>query len=463
MLIASHYDTVPNSPGAGDSGIALAAMVAAARRLAAEPVPPSDVLFLFSDGEEAGLLGARAFVERHPWASLVQRVFNFDARGSRGPVLMFETGPRSSALVGMLDGRLVYTNSLLESLYSRLGYDTDFTVFKRRGIPGLNFGFVADWNAYHTSRDDTSRVDPSLIEVETSLMVALAQHEPEPARQDGDVVYLSVPGRSTLVYSLPLARGLAVVAGVLLVWSLLTYVMSGSGRFGILVAGVLTAAGSGLVAYVVGVATLIGLDNLLGEFLDARGGSLPLSGMALVGLTGLAVSVWLAALAWMGTAGSRRALQLGYAACWTVTAIVTTVVAPGSSVLFIWPALGACVSLFLSSGPRVGAARHGLALAAGSVGVLVVLPMAIVLGAGMDLSHVPVASTLVVMAVGFVTPTVPGFTLRWRRLPVYVAVAVDRLAGGGPLRMVSRQRVPAPVQLVSGGRSGRSRELLGQQ
>ena len=68
FMLAAHYDSVPTGPGASDDGAGVAAMLETARALKAGPPLKHDVIFLFTDGEEAGLLGARAFVDSHPWA-----------------------------------------------------------------------------------------------------------------------------------------------------------------------------------------------------------------------------------------------------------------------------------------------------------------------------------------------------------------------------------------------------------
>ena len=56
------------------------------------------VSFLFNEGEELGLVGARAFLA-DPLAGKVDSLVNLEARGVTGPVMMFETSvptaPRS--------------------------------------------------------------------------------------------------------------------------------------------------------------------------------------------------------------------------------------------------------------------------------------------------------------------------------------------------------------------------------
>lgn len=96
VLLVAHYDTVPTSTGAGDDASGVATLLETARALKAGAVPSHDVIILFTDSEETGQLGARAFVKEHPWVNDVGVVLNFDARGRGGPVIMFETSPGNS-------------------------------------------------------------------------------------------------------------------------------------------------------------------------------------------------------------------------------------------------------------------------------------------------------------------------------------------------------------------------------
>lgn len=87
---------MPAGPGASDDGAAVATVLEIARILAARPASRHPVVLLITDGEEAGLLGAFLFVREHPLAKQVRAAVNLDARGTSGPSLMFETGPRTA-------------------------------------------------------------------------------------------------------------------------------------------------------------------------------------------------------------------------------------------------------------------------------------------------------------------------------------------------------------------------------
>ncbi len=104
----------------------------------------NDVIFLLTDGEELGLLGAAAFVNEHPWAKDVGVALNFEARGTGGPVRMFETSEQNGWLIRRFAQAAPYprTDSISYEIYRSLPNDTDLTVFKRHGYAGLNFAFI---------------------------------------------------------------------------------------------------------------------------------------------------------------------------------------------------------------------------------------------------------------------------------------------------------------------------------
>jgi hypothetical protein len=62
-VVSSHYDSVEGGPGADDDTSGTAALLEAARVLAAHPLPAT-VVFASFTGEESGLLGSREFVRR---------------------------------------------------------------------------------------------------------------------------------------------------------------------------------------------------------------------------------------------------------------------------------------------------------------------------------------------------------------------------------------------------------------
>lgn len=64
VLLGAHYDSVVRGPGANDDGTGVAAVMAAARDLAALKVRTRTLIVAFFDEEERGLRGSRAFATK---------------------------------------------------------------------------------------------------------------------------------------------------------------------------------------------------------------------------------------------------------------------------------------------------------------------------------------------------------------------------------------------------------------
>jgi hypothetical protein len=160
VLLAAHYDSVPAGPGDSDDGTGVAAVIEIARALKALPTPRHTVIFLLDEGEEAGLLGARAFVDSHPWAKEVRAAVNLEARGTSGPSVLFETGSANKWAIQLFAKNALrpVASSVFYTLYKHLPNDTDFTVFKAAGYEGLNFAYFGDEARYHTPLDDSLNV-----------------------------------------------------------------------------------------------------------------------------------------------------------------------------------------------------------------------------------------------------------------------------------------------------------------
>ena len=161
VLLAAHYDSVPAGPGAGDDGIGVASILEIARVLREQPIARHPIILLIDEGEEAGLLGAKLFVDSHPLARTVKAVVNLDARGDSGPSLMFETGLATDFSMRLFARAIARpkSNSLYYFIYRLLPNDTDFTVFKQAGFEGFNFALIGNVERYHTPQDTLANLD----------------------------------------------------------------------------------------------------------------------------------------------------------------------------------------------------------------------------------------------------------------------------------------------------------------
>jgi Zn-dependent M28 family amino/carboxypeptidase len=79
VVLVAHYDSVAAGPGASDDGAAVAAMLETIRAVRVGGPLRNDLVLLIADGEEAGLLGADAFVRSNSLAGQRAVVLNWEA------------------------------------------------------------------------------------------------------------------------------------------------------------------------------------------------------------------------------------------------------------------------------------------------------------------------------------------------------------------------------------------------
>lgn len=215
IILMAHLDSVPAGPGAGDDGSGVATVLEIIRALKASPVKSGHpVIALFTDGEEAGLLGAAAFVDDAHWRGRAGIAINVEARGSKGQSLLFQTSPGDGALVDLYARHAprLATSSLYGEIYKFLPNDTDLTPFLGAGIAGYNFAFLGDVAHYHTALDTVANLDPRSLQSSgdavLSLTRALAARDLDTLKS-GNAIYLDVMGvwlpRLDASWALPLS------------------------------------------------------------------------------------------------------------------------------------------------------------------------------------------------------------------------------------------------------------------
>jgi hypothetical protein len=257
VMLASHYDSVAAGPGAGDDGAGVAAALEVARALRAGSGLRHDVILLFSDGEELGLLGARAFCRDHPWARDVAIAVNLEGRGTEGPSSMFETNEQNGAEIDVL-ARAVPRPSAVSAayeVYKRMPNDTDLSVFKRAGMSGFNFAFIGGVHRYHTPRDDLAHLDAASVQHHGDNALPLVRELADgelPLSSRGNAVYFDVLGRVLVHWPESFALPIALVEAALLGWSAIKLRRAGA------VAWSGVARGGALALEIVGGAAIAG-------------------------------------------------------------------------------------------------------------------------------------------------------------------------------------------------------------
>jgi hypothetical protein len=219
IAVVSHHDSVPAGPGAADDLMSVAASLEIARALRDSPPLARGVTFVVTDGAEAGLLraSAHAMSDRSGAPKPVYAaVVNLEARGNTGPSLLFETGPGDAAPLAAWASRArrPVSTSLFPAVY-RSGLvrnDTDFSVFRDDGVPGLNFACIGRVQHYHTPLDTVANVDRGTLQHhgENGLAAVRGLAEAEPG--EGDAAWCDVLGLFVLRWPVGATPYLAVAA-----------------------------------------------------------------------------------------------------------------------------------------------------------------------------------------------------------------------------------------------------------
>ena len=403
VLLVAHYDTVPASPGAADNGSAVVSILETLRALRSSQPLRNDVIALFSDAEEVGAAGAKAFVYQHPWAKNVGVVFNFDARGSGGPVIMFETSDKNRRLIKEFAKAAPHpaANSLAPAIYALMPNDTDLTVFKDAGFAGLNFAYIVGGDHYHSALDNLANLDQRTLQHQGSTALALTRHfgnlNLNSSAAPENEVYFDILNAAVISYSERWVVPLAVVV----CFSFVALVAIGFKN------GHLTGHGLfvGFLVVPLSVMSTVVLLTLTRDLLRINNYDLVLFMVITIG-------VLLVVNAKFSHVGGSNLMVGSY--LWSLILLaLTSLFLKGGSYLFMWPLLfnlGA-LGLVLARKRRASFALKDLALlVAGAVpGIILFTPLVYLTSAALTLSSLVASIAIAGAAVLLLGPLTPHF------------------------------------------------------
>ena len=512
ILFMGHYDTVEDAYGASDNGSAVATMLELIRMLQHHPTLKNDLIFFFPDGEEVGLLGAKAFLKEHEWAEDIRLVVNLEAMGTSGRSMMFETAENNLKTIRAFAEVAPYpqATSLSDEIYRRMPNDTDFSPFRQRGYQGLNIAYVGSTYDYHTAGDNLENTSLRSIQHHGSYASAIALelgNRPLDFDADENAVYFNTLGNGFTYY--PYSWVGPITIGIVLLFA------------GILIAGIIRkrlsllrvlAGMTGFILHLLVIFILIhsiyliiagyypGNDHRLLQFHQA---SLLLGyaaittafSFAFYGLVSQGLKIWqplallvilLALLffsgqliSWYALAAigacvifyllfrkptSSWELSAGALLAWVVLMIISAFVLPGASYLFSWPLLLSLLPL----GVAISISRKHQKATYQYLILLLLIPVAVIALSWYPLLTWQLSMTMGLEASGAAMVTtglmmgllIPHMDIISRARP-WIFPAVVLLAGLffiiiGSLRLDYNERHKKPVnlQFVSCGNTG---------
>ncbi len=345
VLVMAHYDTRSMTPGAGDDGAGVAALLETARALTAGERSRRDVVFLITDGEELGLLGAKAFLDEHPAAKEAALVLNFDARGDKGAVLMFQTSENASHLVRELARTAPHpiANSLSQAVYKRMPNDSDLSEFLPTGVDAMNFGYIGGLDHYHSPTDTVANMDEGTLQHVGSYMLPLTRHfadMPLPLAREGNATYFTA-GPLFVRYPARADFGVALGADALVLLVTAIALARKRARLGRVLASVGVALAVALVAALAAHGAWTFASGRHADYAIASAASGMLrdrwgAGFALIGV--------LVAIMFVAIVGRKlRAIELGLGAAIVLGALAVpcATALPGGGWCVAWPVAGA--------------------------------------------------------------------------------------------------------------------------
>jgi hypothetical protein len=411
LVLMAHHDSVPGSPGAADDTAGVASALEIVRAIKTKGVPERDVMLVITDGEEAGLLGARAFFDQSPLAAHVGYIINMETRGGGGRTVMFETAADDGGDIALYHRTawMPESNALTVFIYQHLPNDTDFTVAKQHGKVGLNYAFIGRQFDYHSPSSTPAALDVGSLQhmgaqiLPTAIALAFG---PLPARAP-DVVYGNVLGGLMAVYPVWFGWVLLIAAAGLIAFGA-TRAMTlkaygwvdvargvGASLYTVATAGVLldlarkaTGVGAGWIPYrailarfatfeVMMLVVAVGAISATAIF-AGRGGRSRWIAAGLAMIAGAACSLFggfdSAALVLGGCGFVIGVVTFGRPArlpgSWTgllivalLSALVVQVLAPTAAYILTWPLLTACLAAALTAaGADQGRWRRSLAM-----------------------------------------------------------------------------------------------------
>ena len=244
LMLVAHYDSRYSQPmpkdtvwsyGAADDGYGLGVILeSVSLALKNRQDWKQGVKVLFTDAEEVGMMGMKAAWDNDKQIfDNVGLVLNVEARGPKGPALLFEACPGNDKVQDLYAScaKYPYTYSLTTVVYGFMPTYTDFSIIKD-SVPGLNFSTIADINHYHTDKDNFSNINEKSIQHYGAQMFPIIMEyltgeqyaDKDYLRSDKDKVNFTIPLLGLFSFS---KTGYMIVNVVVFVFFLLLFALEG--------------------------------------------------------------------------------------------------------------------------------------------------------------------------------------------------------------------------------------------
>eukprot|EP00921_Rhytidocystis_pertsovi_P000238 GHVQ01000484.1.p1 GENE.GHVQ01000484.1~~GHVQ01000484.1.p1 ORF type:complete len:994 (+),score=170.31 GHVQ01000484.1:255-2984(+) len=188
LLLSSHYDAFPQSPGAADAGACVAIIAEVVRQIIMDLSDDKNYLSAsvtplfanFNGGEEVSLLAAHGFATQHPWSNQIFAFINLEASGSGGKESLFQYTTGGELMLQLYKQLAPYPNgnSIAQDLFQAklIPGETDFRIFRDvLHIEGVDLAWSSIGYNYHTRNDVMLNIPPGSIQRYGENVLALSK------------------------------------------------------------------------------------------------------------------------------------------------------------------------------------------------------------------------------------------------------------------------------------------------
>jgi len=415
ILLMTHYDSAPNALGAADDGSGVAAILESIRALKVQETPlKNNVWILITDGEERGLLGAELFVDQFEQLHQIDLVLNFEARGTSGASVMFETSLQNANLIPHFAEGTPHpvANSLMYTVYKLLPNDTDMSVTKRAGLKGLNFAFAEDYLNYHTMQDNPQNLSLASLQHQGSNLLGNVRHFGNTnfsLNSNSEYVYFNSAVGGLTYYPATWSFPLAVLTALLFIAYLIFLFRTNRLSLGSYLGSLLLFLGISVVGAALTYFGWQGIKLLNPEYDWLYHGEVYTHSWFLWGFSLLMLGLFAGTYSWVQQKWlSIEQLLAGSVTLWILLSLGTAWYLPTASNIFTWPALTATVGWIVLGTKITGNSWKSTGLLAISLfaGLFMIPPYIYLVQVMLTTGMLAVSMFLLLLVVGLTWPLI---------------------------------------------------------
>lgn len=365
IMLASHYDSSPKkragedgeSKGAADAGYGVSTILEIVRNIKESGQElENGIKILITDGEEVGLIGAKQEMNQNfELYKNVNFVVNLEARGIKGPALMFETSSNNEKVIDLYKkANLPVSYSLASDVYNKMPNGSDFTEFKNAGLSGINFAVLNDLDYYHTKNDNYDNISDTSIQHYGEQVLPIVQEyiynakygQADYFESNQNSIFFTLLPNVFINYTSVIGTILAVVSVIALIFVMRK--LKVNSKLVVKWTGIWTGLALAVAAIGIGISYIIsmitGIEFKLTYMPRVAGADI----IALIAVILTAISVVVISKKLVKEKEELDAIIFGGLWFNAILLTIFMIALPGGSYLFLWPIMITMISVILS-------------------------------------------------------------------------------------------------------------------